>query len=80
MRNYIHEDKLPAVLVGKQFMVYEADLERLLVKRVGSVEPTAPAANVSQDLGDYIKALVDTFPVLTADQKTELGRLLSPAA
>lgn len=79
----INNGTLPAMKIGNSFRIRERDLD--LLRELRGLEPVAstsgrtfPALNDS--LGDYVKALVDTFPKLDAEHKAELGRLLRPAA
>lgn len=74
IRRYIHEGRLPAVKVGKQFMVRESDLA--LLARPVNPKPSEQ----SFELDALVEALVDTFPALGEDRKRELGQLLAPSA
>lgn len=81
----IHNKTLPAVKVGNAFRVRERDLAKIATPvESGPVAPAGievmPSIEPADALGDYVKALVDTFPTLTSDQKATLGQLLAPAA
>lgn len=73
--NRIHEGLLPALRVGNRFKIRRGDMHLL-------AKPVAPAKSVttSSDLDKAVKSLVDTFHKLNAEEKSELGRLLAPAA
>jgi excisionase family DNA binding protein len=80
LRGYIHTGRLPAVRVGKQFMVKESDLERLMTpvhaadsapQRQGSSE-----ADLT-DLAALAARMVSSWPRLTEQRKAELSRLLA---
>ena len=73
----IHDGILPAVKVGNAFKIRESDLP-LIGQPINA--PAIPEEKPEDTLGDYVKALVDNFPKLNAEQKTQLGRLLAPAA
>lgn len=80
LRSYIHAGRLPAVRVGKQFMVKESDLERLMTPV--SVAGSAPPSQVSSgaDLGELAALaarMVASWPRLSEQRKAELGRLLA---
>lgn len=75
----IREGRVPAVKLGNGYKIRERDL-RFLRDPQSKVSDNAEAFTREPSLGDYVKALVDTFPTLTANEKAELGRLLSPAA
>lgn len=68
----IREGRIPAVVVGRSYKVRESDLY-LLTEPAG---PRGDAANPSA----LAARLVSTWPRLTAEQKLELGRLLSPTS
>lgn len=74
----ILEGRLPALKVSNGYKVRESDLHLLGQPAVVGVEVGSLSREPS--LGEYVKALVDTFPGLNANQKAELGRLLAPAA
>ena len=63
-------------------MAATALLERPVETRSTTALPrTAPATPEStDDLDELVEQIVDTFPVLTSDEKRELGLLLAAAA
>lgn len=80
LRNYVHAGRLPAVRVGKQFMVKESDLERLMtpVDAAGtSREDQAPSGPDLSDLAALAARMVASWPRLSEQRKAELGRLLA---
>lgn len=82
LRRYVHAGRLPAVRVGKQFMVKESDLERL-IKPV-KVDKAAPRTQMSSaadltDLAALAARMVASWPRLSEQRKAELGRLLAGA-
>lgn len=78
LNRLINDGRIPATKIGNGYKIRESDLH-LLREAVG--KPLADDAYVRDlTIGDYVKALVDTFPKLNDEQKNELGRLLSPAA
>lgn len=80
LRGYIHAGRLPAVRVGKQFMVKESDLERLMtpVKPDGCApeRPVSCETDLS-DLAALAARMVASWPRLTEQRKAELSRLLA---
>lgn len=82
LRSYVHAGRLPAVRVGKQFMVKESDLERLMTPV--NVAGSAPESQVSSqtdltDLAALAARMVASWPRLSEQRKAELGRLLAAA-
>lgn len=80
LRNYIHAGRLPAVRVGKQFMVRETDLERLMtpVNVTGSAPPSRASSEADlTDLAALAARMVASWPRLSEQRKAELGRLLA---
>lgn len=80
LRNYVHAGRLPAVRVGKQFMVKESDLKRLMTPVI--VAGSAPQSHDSSgaDLGDLAALaarMVASWPRLSEQRRAELGRLLA---
>lgn len=74
----INEGVVPAVKFANGYKVRESDLH--LLGKPTTEDLNAEALTREPSLGEYVKALVDTFPELNANQKAELGRLLAPAA
>lgn len=81
----IHEGRVPAVKISNTYKIRERDLQ-FIGTPIGDPSPAptaAPPADLAKfcdGLGDYVKALVDTFPTLNVAQKAALGQLLQPAA
>ncbi|WP_437771387.1 helix-turn-helix domain-containing protein [Arthrobacter sp. KNU40] len=80
LRNYVHAGRLPAVRVGKQFMVKESDLKRLMTPV--NVVDSAPERQLSSeadftDLAALAARMVASWPRLTEQRKAELSRLLA---
>ncbi|GAB3563250.1 hypothetical protein [Spelaeicoccus albus] len=74
----IREGVLPAVKVGNAFKIRERDLH-LIGASINMPEDDSRVAP-TDELGDLVKNVVDAFPQLSADQKCQLGRLLTSAA
>lgn len=76
----IHENKVPARKIGTAFKIRESDLP-LIGEPLGAA-PSKPraAAKPADDLGDYVKALVDRFATLPSEEKATLWQILSPAS
>lgn len=74
IRRYIHQGRLPAEKVGRQFLFREADLRGLF----RTIPPSKAATEGYLD--SLVKQVVDKFPALTDEQKRELGQLLAPSA
>jgi excisionase family DNA binding protein len=74
IRRYIHEGRLPAEKVGRDFLIYEDDLRGLF--------RTIPPSKVATEeyLDSLVKQMVDKWPLLTQEHKRELGQLLAPSA
>ncbi|ALG29527.1 hypothetical protein AOZ07_11420 [Glutamicibacter halophytocola] len=66
----INDGTLPAVRVGNRFEIRRGDLH-LLAKPVQAAD--------EDRLDVYVKGIVDNFPKLNAEQKSQLGHLLAPA-
>lgn len=75
----IREGRVPAVKMANGYKIRERDL-RFLRDPKSKDSGSSDTFTREPSLGDYVKALVDTFPKLDANEKAELGRLLSPAA
>lgn len=76
----IRRGDVPAAKIAGSYKIRESDLHLLTGAGAMGVNVAAPVVKKDTDVGEYIKALVDTFPKLNDEQKNELGRLLSPAA
>lgn len=83
LRRYIAEGRLPAVKVGSRVKIRQADLAMLAVP----ASPAMPEDHTvtgdrpcGDELGDYVKRLVDAFPALTPARRAALGRLLDAGA
>lgn len=80
LRNYIHAGRLPAVRVGKQFMVKESDLARLItpVNPQQTAPKGTPASELDlADLAALAARMVCSWPRLSEERKAELSRLLA---
>lgn len=66
---YARTGKIPAVRVSNRYKIRRSDIHLM-------IDPTGADAY----LDSLIKGIVDNFPKLNADQKSQLGRLLAPAA
>jgi excisionase family DNA binding protein len=80
LRGYVHSGRLPAVRVGKQFMVKESDLERLMtpVRVAGSAPEIQESSEADlSDLATFAARMVASWPRLSEQRKAELGRLLA---
>lgn len=76
----IRSGRVPATKIANAFKIRESDLHLLGEPVVEGNEAGSFIQDANDSLGDYVKALVNTFPALNANQKAELGRLLAPAA
>lgn len=76
----IHKGRVPATKIAGSYKIREGDLHLLTDPGALGTNVAAPVVKKDTDVVEYIKALVDTFPVLTVEQKNELGRLLTPVA
>lgn len=76
--------QVPAKKIGNAYKICETDLHLLSEPAIpgvaGKPSNERPSRADEPTMGEYIKALVDTFPKLDADQKAELGKLLAPAS
>ncbi|PPL19808.1 helix-turn-helix domain-containing protein [Microterricola pindariensis] len=80
LRRYVHDGRLPAVKVGKQFMVRESDLDRLAAPVLAMsdlVEAHPSEPNTLDDLAVMAAQMVTTWPRLSVERKAELSRLLA---
>lgn len=80
LREYVHAGRLPAVRAGKQFMVRESDLIRLMTQIAVIGRPSEARATYEDDLGDLsvlASGTVASWPRFSEARKAELGRLLA---
>lgn len=81
LRKYVHAGRLPAVRVGKQFMVRESDLERLITPVDADSGPRiqGPSPDDLTELAALAARMVTSWPRLSEQRKADLGRLLASA-
>lgn len=80
LRKYVHAGRLPAVRIGKQFMVRESDLERLITPvDVADSDPRIQGSSTDDltDLAALAARMVASWPRLSEHRKAELSRLLA---
>lgn len=80
LRKYVHAGRLPAVRVGKQFLVKESDLARLMTPIYAASTPAegqTPTKADLTELAELASRMVASWPRLSEQRKAELGRLLA---